>query len=372
MLRILHVVSHVREAGNGISNVVVDLACLQSQSGYQVAVASEGGEYEALLKRYSVRHFELNNLLHPIKLLRSIVGYSSIIREFQPNIVHVHSPRGVMLASLLKGFGKYALVGTMHSSNYRRNAILMGFCTDRVIAIASLVAQILKQLGVPQEKLRVVLNGTLGSPRTRPIKEYQPASLQHPAVVCVAGMHKRKGIGELINAFEQIAWDYPQAHLYLVGAGSCQQLFEAQAQSTSVADRIHFEGFQPQPQGYLLAADIFVLASHTEPFGLALSEAREAGCAIIASNVDGIPEVLDAGRAGLLIPPKNSRVLAATLSRLLGDSNILNQWKHQAKQNLEWLTAERMCQETLIVYRDLIKEKSLSDSRYRTLSKNCD
>ena len=50
-------------------------------------------------------------------------------------------------------------------------------------------------------------------------------------------------------------------------------------------NRIHFEGFQAEPQRYMLATDIFVLASHCESFGLVLTEAREAGCAIIASDV---------------------------------------------------------------------------------------
>jgi glycosyltransferase involved in cell wall biosynthesis len=134
-------------------------------------------------------------------------------------------------------------------------------------------------------------------------------------------------------------------------------LFEAKAQSTSVADRIHFEGFQPEPQRYLLSTDIFVLASHREPFGLVLSEAREAGCAIIASDVDGIPEALDGGQAGILVPPADIPALAAALVQLLSDPNLLHRWKHQAQQNLKWLSAARANEETLAVYRESTPEK---------------
>ncbi|MGC8713990.1 MAG: hypothetical protein ACP5RH_16505 [Leptodesmis sp.] len=59
-MRILHLLNDIRELGNGIINVAVDLACLQAKAGYEVAVASAGGEYEALLAQYGVRHFHLN------------------------------------------------------------------------------------------------------------------------------------------------------------------------------------------------------------------------------------------------------------------------------------------------------------------------
>jgi glycosyltransferase involved in cell wall biosynthesis len=137
-------------------------------------------------------------------------------------------------------------------------------------------------------------------------------------------------------------------------------MFEAQAQSTAVSDRIHFEGFQSEPQRYLLATDIFVLASHRDPSPLVIPEAREAGCAIIASDVDGIPEALDKGQAGILVPPTDSNALGAALKQLLSNSAILHKWKKQAQTNLEWLTVSRVHEETLDVYSELTAEKLLT------------
>jgi glycosyltransferase involved in cell wall biosynthesis len=170
-------------------------------------------------------------------------------------------------------------------------------------------------------------------------------------------MYHRKGIAELITAFQQIAPEFPNAHLYLVGDGPDRAEFELQAESSTVHDRIHFEGFQPHPQRYLQSTDIFVLASHREPFGLVLSEARELGCAIVASNVDGIPEALDEGNAGILVPPANPKVLTEAMAYLLKDFDQLNAWKSRAAQNLEWLGVERVCDETLMVYSELLREK---------------
>jgi len=350
-MRVLHILNHVQEIGNGIVNVTVDLACLQAKAGHEVAVASAGGEYEELMARYGVMLFKLDQTRTPINLLKAAARYRAIAQEFQPDIVHAHMMTGVVLARALRVGFAYAVVSTVHNE-FQRSAVLMGWA-DRVIAVSKVVAQSMARRGIPQNKLRVVNNGTLGSPRTRQLTEYQPMPLQRPAIATVAGMYRRKGIAELIEAFAQIAAEFPDAHLYLVGNGPDREMFEAQAQSTAVSDRLHFEGFQSEPQRYLLATDIFVLASHREPFGLVLSEAREAGCAIIASNVDGIPEALDDGHAGILVPPSDSQSLAAALSQLLSDSKMLHGWKDQAQQNLEWLTTERVNEETLAVYREL-------------------
>jgi glycosyltransferase involved in cell wall biosynthesis len=355
IMRIIHILNEVQEIGNGIVNVAVDLACLQAKSGHEVAVLSGGGEYETLLANYGVKHYQLDQTRKPINLIKAARSYQAIVQEFQPDIVHAHMITGVVLAALLRKKGGYGLVSTVHNE-FQRSSIFMGLA-DRVIAVSKAVAEAMMRRGISQAKLRVICNGTLGSPRSRPLQDYEPLPLQRPAIATVAGMYHRKGITELIAAFEQIGSDFPEAHLYIVGNGPDRHEFEAQASQTAVSSRIHFEGFQPQPQRYLLACDIFVLASHREPFGLVLSEAREAGCAIIATDVDGIPEALDNGKAGLLVPAKDSNALAAALVQLLNDPNTLQEWKAKAHQNLEWLNVDRVHQETLAVYRELFPER---------------
>lgn len=354
-MRILHITNHVQKIGNGIVNVAVDLACLQSKQGFKVAVASAGGEYEKLLANHEIEHFQLNQSRTPLNIIKAAWRYREIIKEFQPDIVHAHMMTGVVLAGILRNNHEYSLVSTVHNE-FQRSAVLMGLA-DRVIAVSHAVADSMIRRGIPAEKLRVVANGTLGSPRHRKIQDYQPIKLHHPAITTVAGMYTRKGIGELIAAFQTIAKDFPQAHLYLVGDGPDRAIFESMVKNCGkLRKRIHFEGFQPEPQRYMLSTDIFVLASHCESFGLVLTEAREAGCAIVASDVDGIPETLDHRQAGILIPPKDSQTLANTLAQLLKDPQQLQSWKLRAQQNLERFSTMRVSEETLAVYRELTRK----------------
>lgn len=351
-MKILHITNHAQKIGNGIVNVAVDLACLQAQNGHEVAVASAGGEYETLLATYGVRHFHLDQSRQPLNIIKAIWQLQKIIQNFQPDIVHAHMMTGVILAGILKQNSNYSLVSTVHNE-FQRSAVLMGLA-DRVIAVSQAVAEAMVRRGIPKTKLRIVSNGTLGSPRHRRLADYQPLPLHSPAITTVAGMYSRKGIAELITAFTKIAAEFPQAHLYLVGDGPDRPLFEKMVQNSHLKHRIHFEGFQPEPQRYMLATDIFVLASHCESFGLVLTEAREAGCAIIASNVDGIPETLDHGQAGLLVPPQDSQTLADTLAQLLRDPALLYKWKSCSPNNLNRFHVARVHEETLAVYRELV------------------
>ncbi|MEA5515268.1 glycosyltransferase family 4 protein [Nodularia sp. UHCC 0506] len=350
-MRILHIINHVQNIGNGIVNVAVDLACLQSKNDHTVAVVSNGGEYEALLDFYDVRHWQLSQTREPLNILKAAWRYQQMIQEFQPDIVHAHMMTGVVLAGMFKNICKYTLVSTVHNE-FQRSAVLMGLA-DRVIAVSHAVANSMERRGIPKSKLRVVSNGTLNSPRHRNIQDYQPLPLQRPAITTVAGMYSRKGIIDLIVAFIKVAEKFPQAHLYLVGDGPDRSMFEAMVQKTIYRDRIHFEGFQPEPQRYMLATDVFVLASHCESFGLVLTEAREAGCAIIASDIDGIPETLDNRQAGILVPPQDSQTLATALTQLLKDKVQLHRWKCRAQENLQRFSAARVNEETLAVYQEL-------------------
>jgi glycosyltransferase involved in cell wall biosynthesis len=113
---------------------------------------------------------------------------------------------------------------------------------------------------------------------------------------------------------------------------------------------VTFLGAQDNPFPFLLGADIFVLPSHADPAPLVLSEAREAGCAIIATNVDGIPELLEHGKAGILVPAKSSARLAEALCTLVEDAKALQEWRQRSQFNLEHLRIERVAQQTLEVY----------------------
>jgi glycosyltransferase involved in cell wall biosynthesis len=109
-------------------------------------------------------------------------------------------------------------------------------------------------------------------------------------------------------------------------------------------------GFVADPRGFLREADVFILASHSEPFGLVLTEAREASCAIVATNVGGIPEALDAGEAGILVPPARPDLMANAIEDLLDNPQKARDLARRASQGLDRFTVSRFGKETEEVY----------------------
>jgi glycosyltransferase involved in cell wall biosynthesis len=352
-MKVLHILNDVTDRGNGIVNTAVDLAMEQARLGMTVAVASAGGGYKPLLERAGVTHLTLDQSRRPGRVLRAFVQFRRQLREFQPDVVHAHMRTGLLLAWVWRRFFGFSLIGHVHNV-HDRESVMMGLA-DRVIAVSESVAKTMAQSGIAPAKIRVVLNRTLGSRRQLALAEVEPAQLEHPAIVTVGGMNYRKGIEELLAAFETVSERFPDAHLYMVGDGPERELFEAHAARLKSRARVHFEGFKALPQAYMLSADVFVLASRRESFGLVLIEAREAGCAIVATDVDGIAEALDGGNAGILVEPRNPPALAEALCRMIGDEAERQEWQQRARHGIANYQVQVMATEVKSVYQELIK-----------------
>lgn len=347
-MRILHLVNHLERVGNGIVNVAVDLACVQSRLGHDVAVASGGGTLVSLLDAHGVFHYSLPLGRNARSLALAPGRLGVILRRFQSDIVHAHMISSTLMATFMSWAGKFHLVTHVHNE-WQSLAIVHGLGA-RVIVVSEEGRHAMNRRGIPYERLRVVRNGTLGSPRLP--STIPSATLMKPAVLTVAGLLKRKGIADLISAFHEISCQHA-CYLYIAGEGPDRAHFESIARAGPGADRIQFLGFVPDPRGLMAAADIFVLASHEEPGGLVLAEAREQGVPIIASRVGGIPEMLDGGVAGILVPPKSPSALAAALGKLVGSPEDLGMWSRNAKAGVKALNVERAANEVLAVYSEL-------------------
>ena len=97
------------------------------------------------------------------------------------------------------------------------------------------------------------------------------------------------------------------------------------------------------------------LASHADPAPLVLAEARQAGCAIIGTRVDGIPELLNGGKSGLLVRAGDVFELAEAMSSLTHNVSNLRTWKENSQIDIEFLNIERVARATLEVYSEIYK-----------------
>jgi glycosyltransferase involved in cell wall biosynthesis len=351
-VKIFHVLKYVfPSAGNACA--VVDLACTQADAGHDVIVCGSANTLEPLLQSHGVRCITLPGLANARRLPSALAALYRVLRHERPDIVHAHMMQSSLLAALLRPLLGYRMVTTVHNE-FQRTAILMRF-GQRVIGVSDAVSKAMIQRGVPASRVRTVLNGSANSPR-RPQPLPEPADLPHPCIMTVAGLHPRKGIPDLLEAFGVVRERYPDAHLYLVGSGPMEEEYKALGRKIG-GEFVHFLGHQDDPRPLLRAVDVFVLASHAEPAALVFPEAREAGCAIVATAVGGIPEMTDHGNAALLVPPKRPDALAAAILRLLDDPDLKARMKANSKANIEYFDVRRVAADTEKVYRELLLEK---------------
>ncbi|MEJ7749083.1 MAG: glycosyltransferase family 4 protein, partial [Candidatus Limnocylindrales bacterium] len=135
----------------------------------------------------------------------------------------------------------------------------------------------------------------------------------------VARLEPEKGHPTLIDAWPAVLHAVPEAYLLIVGEGSRREALESQARDLRIAHRVVFTGRRDDVPAVTAALDVAVLPSYREAQGLSILEAMALSRPVIASNVGGIPETIENGVTGLLVPPRDAEALAAGIVRLLQD-----------------------------------------------------
>ncbi|HEX8940922.1 MAG TPA: glycosyltransferase, partial [Candidatus Limnocylindrales bacterium] len=134
-----------------------------------------------------------------------------------------------------------------------------------------------------------------------------------------ARLEHEKGHPTLLDAWPTVLRAVPDASLLVVGEGSQREALEAQAEALGITSRVVFTGRRDDMPEVTAALDVAVLPSYREAQGLTILEAMALGRPVVASQVGGIPEMIEDGATGLLVPPHDADALAAAIIRLLLD-----------------------------------------------------
>lgn len=351
-MRVLHLVNWMNNAGNGITNVAVDLAWAQVEAGYEVHVATKAGSYLPMMRArgIGVHHLDLT-VRGPIPLAQQMRRLSLLVRDIRPDVVHSHVIAGTVLA---RTASRRPVVATVHNE-YQRGASLMGFFAHRVVGVSDAVTEAMESRHVPRRKLTTVHNGVVGSPRRIASSEHVSEDIAPgPTVMTLGAVSERKGSDVLVEAFARVLQHVPDAHLYFVGNQDWPELGE-RVSAGELRERIHFAGYRDHPETMLQHADVFVLPSRKDPYPLALLEAMERGLPIVASRVDGIPEALGFGEYGLLTEPGDSSAVADAVVDLLLKKDRARGYAEKARERARDFTIEKMAEGYQGVYEEVLR-----------------
>jgi len=275
---------------------------------------------------------------------RCLFTLSRFLKKHDVAVINVHFPSFASLwFCLLKRLGLYRgrLILSFHGADLTR-AAAEGFftrrlwnwlfrCADAHIACSEAFADRLTDRFGPSSKIHAVHNGIStdrfvpsgGSPAG--IDQY---NLPPRYIASVATYEWKKGLDVLLRAYADIAKVEPDMDLVIAGrtASKFAQL-QSLSKDLAISHRVKMLTDVPHEQiaAIVGAAELFVLASRQEPFGIAILEAGALGKPVVASNVGGIPEIICDDSLGVLVPPDDPVALADAMKRVIGDSSLQRQ-----------------------------------------------
>ena len=358
-MKIVHLLKHGIQ-GNGHVHVAVDLACAQAHAGHSVVFAAAESDYTDLLISNRVEVVMIPPATDARSALISAWALGQLLRRLRPDVVHAHMMSSAVLAYPWTRVLRIPLVTTVHNS-FDRHSILMRL-GDRVLAVSDAERALLISRGYPARKVVTIRNGVIGSARDVLAVE-DDVTVRRPSVMTVSGLHPRKAVEDVIAAFALLGGRFPQWHLNVVGWGPDKEKLTELTSRLGLDAQVHFLGSVKSSRDLLQQTDIFATATRAEPGGLAVMEARGAGCAIVATDVGGIPETLEHGKAGLLVPPHAPEAFAAALASIMGDEGALADLRARALDGAEYFSVERMSAEHLALYASVGRKPSRGSAR---------
>jgi glycosyltransferase involved in cell wall biosynthesis len=291
-------------------------------------VALSGGSAVRKLERHGIPVTIIDDP-EDASAVRALTAHLALVR---PDVIHTHMYRAdvigtkAVLALQATGHRRPYIVSTVHSSRVRsaEDRELLRQLTphmDQLIAVSrSIVRKIAaeERTGAP---VKLIYNGVdlqrFENQEPAPLREEYGMEPGSHIVGVVARLEPEKGHQTLIEAWPQVLRSCPDAYLLIVGEGSRRDFLEQWAAAHKVAHRVIFTGRRDDVPAVTAALDVAVLPSWREAQGLSILEAMARSKPVVASDVGGIPEMIEDGVTGLLVEHDNPMALAAAIVRLL-------------------------------------------------------
>jgi glycosyltransferase involved in cell wall biosynthesis len=288
---------------------------------------------EGLQARFTWRADRLIGYLRSFLLV--IHSFRQKVLSIKPDLIHANSIRAGLVATAATFGLKTRVVWHLHDLLPRHplSSVIRAFAflssRTQMIAVSQAVADnFIGAFPLLKKRVKTILNGI-------ELEKFQPNQTarqeirkelqldEAEAVIGIVGqLTPRKGQLELVRAFAQALSEIPQATLLIVGAPLFNRdeeyaaLLKQTAQDLGIRKRVRFTGARSDVAAVMHALDLLVINSSAEPFGLVAVEAMACGTPILAAASGGIPEIIEHGKTGWLVPPCAEQPLAAAMVSL--------------------------------------------------------
>ena len=316
------------------------------------------------------RDLSLGAALYPARLVRATAVVTAIARKIGADLIHTN------MEVLLEGALASAILRIPHVLHYRGNTLdrprlvfdaLVGIWTrgaDHVYCISGATAEVFRRRG-HVDKVEVLYNPVdVAAFRAAPASPDVRAALggcpEHPLVGTVGRIHPRKDLETFVRAAALVAGKAPEIRFVIVGAAEApveltyRDRLSSLVRELGLEGRLTFAGARRDVPAVMRALDIFVLTSRHEGFGRVVAEAMAAARPVVATDEGALPELLEAGRYGLLAPPGDAEAFADHVLRLLADRDRAALLGAAAAEAAQKFDAQAIADRVWLRYRSLL------------------
>ncbi|MFW0778341.1 MAG: glycosyltransferase family 4 protein [Rickettsiales bacterium] len=336
-----------------------------------LAVTEEGPQQDLSVARYfpaeagEVHYLKMNGRFD----WRVVRQLEQVIRERDIQVIHTHGYKSDILGLLAAKRTGIACVSTPHGFSGKVGLKLATFIRlgthmlryfDAVVPLSEELVSDMKRFGVPEHKTHFIRNGvdlkeidqTLSELEKLPQQESEKTT---KTIGFIGQMIPRKGLGDLLDAFDRFYQEHPEYRLQLVGDGSQRKELEEKAASLPSTSAIEFLGFRSDRLALLSRFNLFVMTSSLEGIPRCMMEAMAVGIPVVAYDIPGVDQLIDHEKTGLLAPPGDSCELARCCERVLEDSALAESLASSGRSRInEQYSAARMAREYEELFRQLM------------------
>ncbi|MCU8088314.1 glycosyltransferase [Shewanella sp. SM21] len=307
----------------GAERQVCDLAVQFAALGHQVLLISMTGETVNRPYTNLVEVVALNMVKNPLGFIQAYWQARQLIKRFNPDVVHSHMVHANLFARLLRlSIHLPKLISTAHSSNEGGVGRMLAYrLTDSLCDLSTNVSQeavdiMVKRGAVTVKRIIAMHNGIdtarfVFNEQSRVRMRAELGLTNAPLLLAVGRLTEAKDYPNLLAAFSQLPEPYKDVQLAIIGVGEEQAKLNLMVSELGLTARVHFLGLRHDVHEWMSAADLFVLSSAWEGFGLVVAEAMACERVVIATDCGGVKEVV--GDVGILVPARNSVALAGGL-----------------------------------------------------------
>lgn len=352
--RVLHVLATAQEQGASISRMVRAFAQTVDPQRYRLEAWFLGGDgpLAAELREagVAVRTFTWNADRHD--LAGAWRFWRSLRRDPFP-IVHLHVG-GRAVPFLVRSALRTKILLHLHYTGAEAGSAgpirVRVWMADQVVALSRAVA--LKVVGA---KPRVIYYG-IQVPEQRPRRP--PETGDDPVMGAASRLVRIKGIVYLLRAVAHLRREFPGIRLEIAGAGPEEEPLRREANALGLGECVTFLEWQTNVWPLLARWDIFVQPSLEEGFGMAALEAMAAGLPVVGTSTGGLPELIEDGCTGYVVPPADALALAGRLRDLLTHPARRRAMGAAARARVrERFSAERMAAEISAIYDEVLSAR---------------